>query len=103
MLITCARAFAASCLHRLDLTAPLGSVNKFAALGLQIAFLDMGRQRRPIFLAGPIVPSALSFEGAAQYIFNTLIAAARKELVDERLKIGRKFNCMADFPSSLLS
>src|ERR1017187_9207242 len=45
--------------------------------------------QRPAFLVGPGFLGVLSFKGAAQNIFNALIAATGKAFVDKRLKVGR--------------
>jgi hypothetical protein len=52
--------------------ADLLAVHKLATLGLKIAFLDVRRQG-PSFLVGPAFLRILSFESAAQYIFNICV------------------------------
>ena len=59
--------------------------------------------QRPPFLIGPAFLGVLRFKRAAEYVFNTRTAAARKAFFDERFKVGGTFNCMADSPLSLSS
>src|SRR5450432_533627 len=72
----------------LNFAAGLVAVNQFAALGLEIAFFDMSRQRLS-FIVRPVFFGVLGFESAAQDIFHAVIAARGMALVDQRFKIGR--------------
>src|SRR6266436_8012717 len=62
----------------------------------------MARQGPP-FLVSPAFLGVLSLKSPAQHIFSARIAATRKTFVDERLKVGGTFNCMAGSPLSLSS
>lgn len=81
-------------LQSLNFAAGLCAVDEFTALCLQIAFLDVGRQR-PALLVSPAFCGVLCLESATQHVFDACIAAAGEALVDQRLQVGGTLNCMA--------
>jgi hypothetical protein len=66
----------------------LGAINQITALSLQVAFLQVSRQRLA-FLVAPAFFRVLSLQGTAQHIFDTEILAAGKPFVNEQFKVGR--------------
>jgi hypothetical protein len=75
----------------------LCAVDKLPTFGLQIAFLNVGRQRPPLII-GPAFFSILGFKGPMQNIFNT--RPLERRLLMSFSRSGEILNCIAALRSS---
>jgi trimeric autotransporter adhesin len=96
--------FAPFLLHDPNIPPRLRAVDKLAAFGLFIAFLDVRAYCATLFV-GPAFLSILRFKGAAQHVLGIGICAAGKPFVNQCFKIRRNIELRgrSSVPFSILA